>query len=95
MQNKQTVERPDRASLRSMMDLLEKRDAVFPWEAAFTLKIKTSEAKELLENLVNEEKAEKYNVESTVKECTGMGCVGCDCTNSYVRQEVKYRKIMV
>ena len=93
MQEQQTVETQDLASLRSMIDLLTKRDAVFPWEAAFSLKIKTSEAIELLSELVNQRKAEQFTVESTVKECTEMGCVGCDCTNSYVKKEIKYRRI--
>ena len=79
--------------IASLQDLLEKRDAVFPWEAAFSLKIKTSEALGLLSELVNLGKAEKFTVESTVKECTGMGCIGCDCTNSFVKKEIKYRKI--
>ena len=93
MQDKQTVETPYRASLRLMMELLEKRDAVFPWETAFALKIKTTEAMEMLTELVNQGKAEQFTVESTVKECTGMGCVGCDCTNSYVKKEIKYRLV--
>ena len=81
-------------SIASLQDLLEKREAVFPWEAAFALKIKTTEAIELLSELVDQGKAEQFTVESTVKECTGMGCIGCDCTNSYVREEIKYRRII-
>ncbi len=90
MPDKQTVETQDLASLR---ELLTKRDAVFPWEAAFSLKIKTTEALELLSEMVNQGEAEKFTVENTVKECTGMGCIGCDCTNNYVKKEIKYRKI--
>jgi len=93
MLGEHTVETPYRASLRIMMELLEKRDSVFLWEAAFALKIKTNQAKELLTLLVKEGKAEQFNIESTVKECTGMGCVGCDCTNSYVKKEIKYRLV--
>ena len=85
---------PETLHATSLRDLLEKRDAVFPWEAAFALKIKTTEAIELLSELVDQGKAEQFTVESTVKECTGMGCIGCDCTNSYVRREIKYRKII-
>ncbi|MCK5198381.1 MAG: hypothetical protein KAR21_08525 [Spirochaetales bacterium] len=44
MQEQSTVGTQDLASLRSIMDLLKKRDPLFPWEAAFALKIKTSEA---------------------------------------------------
>ncbi len=77
----------------NLMELLNKRDAVFPWEAAFVLKIKTTEALQLLSELVEQGKAEQFTVESTVKECTGMGCIGCDCTNSYVKKEIKYRKL--
>ncbi|MCK5153096.1 MAG: hypothetical protein KAQ93_01955 [Spirochaetales bacterium] len=91
MQGKHTVETHGRASLR---DLLKKRDAVFPWEAAFALKIKTTEALQLLSELVNLGEAEQFSVETTVKECTGMGCVGCDCTNSYIKKEIKYRSII-
>ena len=75
----------------SLQNLLKKRDAVFPWEAAFSLKIKTTEALRLLSELVNLGEAEQFTVETTVKECTGMGCIGCDCTNSYVKKEIKYR----
>ena len=85
-----TLETQNLASLR---DLLKKRDAVFPWETAYTLKIKTTEALQLLSELVNLGEAEQFSVETTVKECTGMGCVGCDCTNSYVKKEIKYRGI--
>ena len=81
-------------SLGLIEDLLKKRDDVSPWEAAFALKIKTPEAIKLLSELANQGKAEQITVESTVKECTGRGCVGCDCTNSYVKKEIKYRKII-
>jgi len=89
MKETHTVEMQDLASL---LYLLENRDAVFPWEAAFTLKIKTTEALKLLSELVEQGKAEQFTVESTVKECTGMGCTGCDCTNSYVKKEIKFRR---
>lgn len=91
MQKKNTVETLHATSL---LELLKNRDAVFPWEAAFALKIKTTEALQLLSELVEQGKAEKFTVENTVKECTGMGCVGCDCTNSYVKKEIKYQKII-
>jgi len=93
MKDTQTVETLHARSLRLITDLLEKRGAAFPWEVAFALKIKTTEAIELLSELVNQGKAEQITVENTIKECTGMGCVGCDCTNSYVKKEIKYRKI--
>ena len=75
-----------------LMELLNKRDAVFPWEAAFSLKITTTEALHFLTRLVEQGKAEQFTVESTVKECTGMGCIGCDCTSSYVKREIKFRR---
>ena len=84
---------PETLHATSLRDLLEKRNAVFPWEAAFALKIKTTEAIELLSKLVDHGKAEQFTVENTVKECTGMGCIGCDCTNSYVKKEIKYRRL--
>ena len=93
MKEDSDVETPYRASLQSIMDLLEKRDSLFPWEAAFTLKIKTTEALQLLSELVEQGKAEQFTVKSTVKECTGMGCIGCDCTNTYIKKETRYRKL--
>ena len=93
MQEQSAVETQDLASLRHVLNLLKERDAVFPWEAAFALKIKTTEAVELLSELVEDGKAEQITVESRVKECTGRGCTGCDCTNSYVRKEIKYRRL--
>ncbi len=54
MKDNQTMETQDLASLRIIMDLLKERDAVFPWEAAFTLKIKTTEATQLLSELVEQ-----------------------------------------
>jgi len=93
MLGEHTVETLHATSLRLITDLLEKRDSVFPWEAAFALKIKTTEAMEMLTELVIQGKVEQITVENTIKECTGMGCVGCDCTNSYIKKEIKYRKI--
>ncbi|MCF6335938.1 MAG: hypothetical protein L3J12_09370 [Spirochaetales bacterium] len=88
-----TLEVNSAESLGSLLDLLKKRGAIFPWEAAFALKIKTTEALELLSQLEKQRKAEKFTVESRNKECTGMGCVGCDCTNTYIKKEIKYRGI--
>ncbi len=83
-----------KASLRSMLDLLKKRNTIFPWEAAFTLRIKTTEAMELLSLLEKQRKAEKFTVENKVKECTGLGCTGCDCTNNFIKKEIKYRAVL-
>jgi hypothetical protein len=91
MQDKQSVETLFATSLRSMIDLLEEREKIFPWEAAFSLKIKTSEALEILSVLVDQGKVAALTVKSTVKECTGFGCINCDCTNSYEKNETKYR----
>lgn len=60
MHDEQSVETSYGTSLRVMMDLLETRDNVFPWETAFDLKIKTSVASDLLKELAASGKAIQF-----------------------------------
>jgi hypothetical protein len=80
-------------NIKSASDLLTKSESLFPWELAYSLKIKTSEALLILSDLVDQGKAEQLSVEKVIKECTGMSCIGCDCTNSYIKKEIKYRLV--